>query len=141
MNEDERHPPRHPRDGQDTYWIRAKTQAAITHLRDIEDWAIGAFGGRVPGETDEEFEARLANAPLMVLAQRARECHEHITRRLKNGKRSSSPDDELTPLRLVQIAADGHGFVGLDSDGRVWTRPGNGWLPLPMNVIEERRGP
>lgn len=45
-------------------------------------------------------------------------------------------------LRLVQIAADGQGFVGLDSDGRVWTHiPGNGWLPLPMNVIEERRGP
>lgn len=120
MNE-ERHPPRHPPEGQDTYWIRAKTQAAITHLRDIEDWAIGEFGAFVPGETDEEFEARLANAPMMVLARRARECHEHITRDLKNGRATvRSLGEEIDYLRAENERL---------RSGR------------SMNVMEERRGP
>lgn len=40
-------------------------------------------------------------------------------------------------LRFVQITAD-----GLDRDGQVWQHiPGNGWVAVEMNVIEERRGP
>lgn len=46
-------------------------------------------------------------------------------------------------LRLVQLTADALGpLAGLDADGRVWRHvPGNGWTPIPMNVIEERKGP
>lgn len=45
-------------------------------------------------------------------------------------------------LRFVQIAADHNGLAGLDRDGRVWQHiPGNGWTAVPMNVMEERRGP
>lgn len=45
-------------------------------------------------------------------------------------------------LRFVQIAADQHGLAGLDRDGRVWQHiPGNGWVAVGMNVMEERRGP
>src|SRR3990167_4338009 len=82
----QRHPPRHPREGWDREWIRHKTQAAITHLRDLEDWAILRFAGRGEDETDEEYAVRLECAPAMILARRARECYEHISEDIKNGK-------------------------------------------------------
>lgn len=45
-------------------------------------------------------------------------------------------------IRLVQLTADQHGLAGLDRDGRVWAHiPGNGWTPIPMNVIEARKEP
>lgn len=49
---------------------------------------------------------------------------------------------ESGEIRLVQLTADQHGLAGLDRDGRVWAHiPGNGWTPIPMNVIEARKGP
>ena len=84
----ERHPPRYPNEGWDSDWIRLKTQAAITHLRDLEDWAISQFGGREDGESDASFKARVENASAMILARRARECYEHIAADIKNGKTS-----------------------------------------------------
>lgn len=49
---------------------------------------------------------------------------------------------ESGKIRLTQLVADQHGLAGLDQDGQVWAHiPGNGWTPIPMNVIEARKGP
>ncbi len=57
---------------EEQYWMRAKTRAAITHLRDMEDYF------RLQGGTPESFN--------QVRADRARQLYEAITADFLNGK-------------------------------------------------------
>ena len=101
-----RHPPRHPQEGWDRRWIRAKTQAAIVHLRDLEDWAILYFGGRNERETDEAYAVRLEGAPAMILARRSRECYEHISADIKNGRTTEPSQVERAQAERDRLRAE-----------------------------------
>lgn len=66
---------------EETYWLRGKLRAAITHLRDVEDYY------RVQGGLPLGFN--------MIRADRARDLYEAITEDFVNGKRDRPTRAEL----------------------------------------------
>jgi hypothetical protein len=66
---------------EETYWLRRKLRAAVTHLRDLEDYY--RFLGGLP----EGFN--------MLRADRARDLHQRITEDFINGKRGIETRAEL----------------------------------------------
>ena len=89
---------------EELYWLRAKLNASITHLRDIEDYY------RLLGGSPEGFN--------MVRADRARQLYEAITEDFVNGKmtrrtraEAEARVEELTEaLRLASRLLDGEGY-------------------------------